>query len=726
MTPNASSVRRFSRALVISACAALSTSAAAAAAAQEPGQPPDTTAVDTPGAAARADTSFADTVAFEPVVVTVTRAEEEALRAPAAISVVGEEDIQLGQRTLTLDESLARVPGVLAQNRNNFSIGERLAIRGFGARAAFGIRGVRLILDGIPQTLADGQSVSSNIDLSSAGRIEVLRGPSSSLYGNAAGGVVDIRTEAPPPEPTLSSRFTGGAFDLQKYEVAFAGRSALVGYVVNVNRTDYEGFRDHSRFESSLVNARVTVAPDERSEWAFIVNYNDTPTAESPGSLTKAQADSAPDQARQVNVDTRSGEEHQQLQGGVSYSRAIGENQGFFARAYALTRDVLNPLPFAFIDLERFAGGGGLQYTNEGSLFGRGNRVVVGADLDLQSDDRKNFDNDAGSPGAETLLDQDEQVTSLGFYVQNETEVASNLELTLGVRYDRVHFEVDDRLLDDGSDDSGSRTLDQGAVDLLGLGVSPLVGLRWSPTPRVNLYGNVATSFQTPTTTELANRPTGAGGFNPDLEPQRATSYELGVKGLLGERVTYDVAGYLIDIRDELIPFEVPDQPQRQFFRNAGSSQHNGVEASLRARLNDVFSAGLAYTYAHYFFDEFRTASDTLDGNRIPGVPDHRAFAQLGYLDGRGLFADVEAEYNDAYFVDDANTTKNDSYVVVGVRGGWTGDLGSWEVRPFVGVNNVFDEEYSGSVVVNAVGSRFFEPSPGRNAFAGLGLAYRF
>ena len=201
--------------------------------AQEPGQPPDTTAVDTLGAAARADTSFADTVAFEPVVVTVTRAEEEALRAPAAISVVGEEDIQLGQRTLTLEESLARVPGVLAQNRNNFSIGERLAIRGFGARAAFGIRGVRLILDGIPQTLADGQSVSSNIDLSSAGRIEVLRGPSSSLYGNAAGGVVDIRTEAPPSEPTLSSRFTGGAFDLQKYEVAIAGRSALVGYLVN-------------------------------------------------------------------------------------------------------------------------------------------------------------------------------------------------------------------------------------------------------------------------------------------------------------------------------------------------------------------------------------------------------------------------------------------------------------------------------------------------------------
>jgi iron complex outermembrane receptor protein len=693
-----------------------------AAVAQEPKRP-----AGRPAQAADT-TALRDTLRFEPVVVTVTRAEDEALKSPTAISVVEQEDISLAQRTLTLDEPLKRVPGVLAQNRNNFSIGERLSIRGFGARSGFGIRGVKLILDGIPQTLADGQSVSSNIDLASAGRIEVLRGPSSSLYGNAAGGVVDIHTALPPETPRLTTSFTAGRFDLQKYLVQLAGRADRLGYSIDANRLDYNGFRGHSRVESSLLNARLTFDPDTESQFGLILNYNDTPVAESPGSLTRAQADSAPGQANSRNVSTESGESHHQAQAGLSYSRAMPNGHWISARIYGLTREVNNPLPFAVIQLERFAGGGGLQHINEWRPFGWEGRLTIGVDLDVQSDDRQNFENAAperpGKPGDKTL-DQDEHVTSLGIYLQNETALREDLELTLGVRYDRVRFEVEDRLLENG-DDSGARTLDDGAVDILGLGVSPLAGIRYSPTPELNLYANVATSFQTPTTTELANRPSGEGGFNPDLEPQKATSYEVGLKGFLGQLITFDLAAFLIDVRDELIPFESPGQEQRQFFRNAGTAQHNGIEASLEARLADYLSAELAYAYSNFFFDEFRTDEATFDGNKIPGVPTHRAFAEIGYSHPRSLFAFVDAEYSDAYFVDDANTTKNDSYVVVSLRGGWSGEVGDFDVRPFIGVNNLFDEEYSGSVVVNAVGSRYFEPSPGRNVYGGLAVAYRF
>jgi iron complex outermembrane receptor protein len=708
-----------------------------------PAVPPDTTVADTTTIGVPPDTSISDTTAIdqaetatledtlraEPVVVTVTRAEEEALRAPLSISVVDTDDIQLGQRTLTFDEALSRVPGIFAQNRQNFSIGERLSIRGFGARAAFGIRGVKLILDGIPQTLADGQSVSSNIDLASAGRIEVIRGPASSLYGNAAGGVVNILTEPPPPTPTLSSSFTAGRFDLQKYQAQFAGRTGPegeVGYIVDVNRLDYNGFRAHSRVESNLANARLTWSPDERSEWALILNYNDTPTAESPGSLTRAQADTAPSSANPASVATDAGESHDQAQAGLSYNRQMGSGHLISARLYGLTRDVANPLPFAFIQIERFAGGGGLQHINAWTPFGRTSRLTVGVDLDVQSDDRQNFNNEAGEPGDETLLDQDEQVTSWGIYVQNETELTENVEITLGVRYDRVRFEVDDRLLEDG-DDSGVRTLDEGAVDIGNdFGVSPMAAIRYSLTPAVNLYATVATSFQTPTTTELANRPTGAGGFNPDLGPQSATNYEVGIKGEVADRVIYTLAGFLIDVQDELIPFEVPDQPQRQFFRNAGSSQHNGVEASLSARLTDFLRADLAYAYSDFYFKEFRTEEAVFDDNEIPGVPPHRVFAQLGYQDERAIFAFLEGEFVDSYFVDDANTTRNNSYFVASARAGWTGEFSGFEVRPFIGVNNIFDEQYIGSVVVNAVGGRFFEPAPDRNVYGGVAVAYRF
>ncbi len=710
--------------------------ALAPARAQEPaappeGGPPADTAV-APGAQpadttrAPADTTgFGAPVEIAPIVVTVTRAEKEDIRSPRAISVVEEQDIQGARRTLTIDESLIRVPGVVAQNRNNFSIGERLSIRGFGARAAFGVRGIKIVLDGIPQTLADGQSVTSNIDLASAGRIEIIRGPTSSLYGNAAGGVVEVFTENPPSSPSLTGSFTGGDFDLRKYLVKFSGRMGSVGWVLDGNYLDYDGFRDHSRVENTLLNANATYGPDEKSLLRVILNYNDTPVAESPGSLTRAQVDSSRSQANPNNVRQDTGESHDQLQGGVAYTRDLTEAQTLSARLYALTRNVDNPIPGTIVAFDRFAGGSGIQYADTGPLFGLGNRVVVGADFDLQDDNRLNFVNDLGSRGA-TTLDQDEQVTALGVYVQNETQLAELVELTLGARYDRVRFEVEDHFLQDGSDDSGARTLDDGAVDVFGLGLSPMAGLRYSPSEAANLYANVATSFQTPTTTELANRPDGAGGFNPELEPEKATSWELGLKGVVGDRFTYQVAGFLIDVRDELIPFEVPDQPQRQFFRNAGSASHNGIEIGAGARLLPAVGVELAYTYSNFFFDEFQTEDAEFDGNKIPGVPPHHAFLQVGYDDARLPFAFVEAEYADAYFVDDANTEKNDSYIVVNLRAGWNGELGGLRWKPFIGIGNVCDDEYNGSVVVNAFGGRFYEPSPGRNVYAGLGVEYAF
>jgi iron complex outermembrane receptor protein len=722
------------RAGVVAGLVCLIAAFAPAARAQEPGAPgeptgpADTTATqaaDTTRTPAADTTAFGTPIKISPVVVTVTRAEKEETQSPRAISVVGETDIQAGQRTLTIDEALARVPGAFANNRNNFSLGERLSIRGFGARATFGIRGVKIVLDGIPQTLADGQSVSSNIDLASAGRIEVIRGPTSSLYGNAAGGVVEVFTETPPSSPTLSTSFMGGEFDLQKYLLKFAGRSGEVGWVVDGNRLNYDGFRDHSRVENTLTNANLTYTPDERSLWRAIFNYNDTPVAESPGSLTRAQVDSARSQANPTNVTQKTGESHHQAQGALSYTRELAEGHTILARLYGLTRKVDNPIPQTIVVFDRFAGGSGLQYSNARRLFGLGNRFITGADLDFQNDDRSNFQNQQGSRGA-TTLDQDEHVTALGIYLQNETALTERVELTLGARYDRVRFKADDHFLEDGTDDSGVRTLDGGAVDVFGLGLSPMAGLRYSPSEAVNVYANVATSFQTPTTTELANRPDGAGGFNPDLEPEKATSLELGVKGLVGDWLSYQVAGFMIDVRDELIPFEVPDQPQRQFFRNAGSAQHNGVELGASARLGRGVTVEYAYTYSNFFFDEFRTEDAVFDGNDIPGVPPHHALLQVGYDDGRLPYAFVEAEYADAYFVNDANTAKNDSYVVVDLRGGWDVELGGLVWRPFIGVGNLFDEEYNGSVVVNAFGGRFFEPSPGRNVYGGLGVAYAF
>ncbi len=457
---------------------------------------------------------------FEPIVVTATRLRQPLADVPAAFSLLESADIHEGRPALGLDESLARVPGVFVQNTRNFAQDLRMQIRGFGTRAAFGIREIKVLVDGLPETLPDGQTELDALDLGAAEHIEVLRAPASSLYGNASGGVIQIFTEDAPDVPTARVRVMGGSYGLGKYEVGGGGRAGRAGLSLHSSFLHLDGYRDHSAVRRGTLTSKLRYALDDATELTLLLNGLDTPRAKDPGALTRDEVRADPRQARDVSRRLDAGEQVQQGRLGMTLRHRSTRGE-LAAYGYALYRDFEGKLPIVpeagdgITTLQRFSPGGGLLYQVDARLGGFAERFMLGVDAQHQDDARRRFANLEGDRGTRGL-EQRERVTGVGPFVRAAWLIRDDLELSAGVRYDRVRFEVD---VDVPSDATGSGTRTMEAW-------SPAGGIRWSARPWLSVFANVGTAFQVPTTTELAN-PQGAG-FNPDLEPQKATSYEIG------------------------------------------------------------------------------------------------------------------------------------------------------------------------------------------------------
>ena len=652
----------------------------------------------------------AQPLVMEPLRIEAPRWEADWLEAPAAVSTVDLERTEQGAQGLAIDEALNRLPGVFVQNRYNFSQGERLSIRGFGARAGFGIRGVRVLLDGMPLTLPDGQTELDGLDLGLADRIELIRGPASALYGNGAGGVVLIST--PVPEQTYAdATLSAGSFGFRSLRLEGGGSVGDWSYLAAVNRMEIDGYRDHSGAEESNFYGKAVRRLDN-GDLTFLLSLSEG-DREDPGGLTIEQVRADREQARPESLVFNSGEEATQSRAAVMLRRQLTADSEYRLRVFAGHRDFANRLPFdngGQVAFDRLLGGLGAQYLRHGELAGRPNRFTVGADFEFQRDDRRNYVNAAGRRGARTL-DQLEKVSSLGLFAENELALAERWTLTVAGRFDEVRLEVDDDFLAYGRDDSGDRTLDEWSY---------LGGLSYALAPRHRLYANIGSSFETPTTNELAN-PAGVG-FYPDLDPQQAVNRELGVKGEW-QRLRYEVTAFSIRLRDELVPYSLEEQPGRNFFRNAGRSRREGIELSLGWQLSPDWQLNGAYTYAEYEFKRFRQGGEVFDGNTIPGLPRETLFLEAA-LNTPTHFASLQFRHVGKLYADDANTTSVDAFNLVDLRGGLRLPLGPLRGEIYAGINNLTDEEYFANVRINDFGRRYYEPAPGRNYYAGLTLRY--
>jgi iron complex outermembrane recepter protein len=661
-----------------------------------------------------------------PVEVTVTRdAARATLELPYALSRVVPDSVRPALRHVSFDEMLLALPGVSVANRNNPTQDPRISIRGFGARSAFGVRGVRVVRDGIPLTLADGQTPIDYLDLESVGRIEVIRGSAGSLYGNAAGGVVDVRT-IDPPSDVVAGRATGygGSYGLKRWATAVGGTSGPVRYQGDLSRTEQEGFRRNARQQSTGGTARLLLA-NQTSEVALSYTGYDTPTAENPGALTAAEMDQDPRQADPAQIRKGARKAVQQSQLGLSGTRRSSSGMELSASAHYGWRTLDNPLTFAIVDVDRTTAGVAARVTAPARAFGLEHRLSAGVDAQFQDDDRSNFANCNFVPplAAPTAacpvlsqergvlqLDQRERVSGIGPFIRDEIAFADRYRVTLGARADYVRFRVDDHLIvGTNPDDSGERTLHA---------ISPLLGFVARLSALHAAYANVSTAFETPTATELANQPDGSAGINPTLDPQYATTIEAGFKGTAMGRVRYDASLFATRVRDELIPFEVPGGGGRRYFRNAGSTRRRGAELGLAASLGKA-TVGASYSYSDFFFSDYTVGTNDYSDNRIPGVPNQQV---QGYAtwNWRGWFATVEGQASGGMYMDDANSLRSGGWEIMNTRVGGRLPIGDVTLAPVVAVSNLFDRTYAGSIVVNAAAGRYFEPAPGRTIYAGL------
>lgn len=647
---------------------------------------------------------------LEEVIVTATRLPTEANRLPFAVARVEREEIQVARQQLGLDEALAGVPGVFFQNRYNFAQDLRIAIRGFGARADFGIRGIRLVADGIPLTLPDGQGSVDSIDLGSAESIEVLRGPFSAVYGAASGGVILIRSEEGPAEPFASARLNSGSYEFGEAQLKTGGQAGDFNYLANVSAMRLDGYREHSETERYLLNARMRHRFDERTKLTVVVNAVDSPQADDPGGLTAAEAAADPRQAAPRNVQFDAGESLDQQSLGAALSTSYSGGAEMLLHAHLVNRDFSNRLPFdvnangqgGSVDLGRRFHGLGGRWTLP---FAAGARLVVGAEYAAQRDRRVRFANNFGVLGPLTT-DQDEDVTDYAAFVQAMWPLGERLTANAGLRYDELDYSVRDRLGLGGSGDASFSAL------------SPMAGASWAFSENATIYGNVSRSFDPPATTELAN-PEAATGFNQALDEQTATNFEVGVKGE-ENGYRYELAMFHIAVDDAIVPFELAASGQT-FYENAGSSRHEGIETSASRALTDSLDLSLSYTWSDFTFDRFEGLDGAVhDGNRIPGIPRHLVQGELHWQPRAGWFGAFDVLHASSFYADNANRVEAGDYTVANLRFEYRWEGSRYEVAPFAGVNNLFDENYSGNVRLNAIFGRYYEPAPGRNVFAGI------
>tara|TARA_R110002096_G_scaffold17196_2_gene59443 strand:+ start:26451 stop:28508 length:2058 start_codon:yes stop_codon:yes gene_type:complete len=650
---------------------------------------------------------------LDEIVVSATRLETSLRGTARSVSLVDKERIQNGTQQLGLDEALSGVPGLYMQNRYNFAQDLRVALRGFGARSSFGVRGVKIVIDGIPETLPDGQAQVDSIDLGSVKRIEVLRGPASSLYGNSSGGVIAIESELGDGPQFVSASLGAGELGYSRIGLKAGGQAGNVDYLLNVSSQEIDGWREQSESQIRMLNGKVRIPIGSNDRLRIALNLTDQPTANDPGGINAAQAAADPRSARDANLLFDSGESMDQQRIGLLYTR--DRDAGTLTlRNYYLWRDFANRLPFGsggIVEFDRLVYGFGAQY-QLGDMLPENFELAFGVDLDRQDDDRRRFDNNDGSYGA-LSFEQREQVSSNAIYLQAQYALDEIWSLSAGARYDEIEFDVRDQFLADG-DDSGKLDFDQ---------FSPTLGVI-ADLDKYILFASWSSSFETPTTTELAN-PDASGGFNPLLEPQLADSFELGIK-TGNERLFFELAVFQIDIDDELVPFELAAFPERTFFVNAGQSDRRGIETAVSWRHDSGFGVDASYTWSDFTYDQFTDDNgNDFSGNELPGLPGHFGYLGLNYKTQSGLAIALETSYSGKLFANNANSAEVDAYTVSNLRLYDEFEFGRWQVRPYFGINNLFDERYNSNIRINAFGGRYFEPAPDRNVYAGVTVNFQ-
>lgn len=680
---------------------------------------------------------------LSPVVVTVTRGvEQRSFDTPASVDVIDAATIRNGQLQVNLSESLARVPGVVALNRQNYAQDIQISSRGFGARSTFGVRGLRLYVDGIPATGPDGQGQVSHFDLASAARIEVLRGPFSALYGNSSGGVISMFTADGGPETVAELSTAFGSDGVNRTGLKLSGQQGALQYNLSGSRFETDGSRDHSAAQRTGFNGKVKYTLNEDTRWTFVLNSVRMPDVQDPLGLTRPELQANPRQATPVALTFNTRKSVDQTQGGLVLDHRFDAGNAMQLTAYygeratrqfqAIPVATQQPAthPGGLIDLERRYGGVDARWIRKARLLEQPLTLTAGLSADRLEEARRGFQNFVGSTlGVQGALRRDEAnvVQSFDQYLQAEWTPALRWRVSAGLRHSKVKFDSNDHYIVAGNpDDSGSVSYSA---------TSPVLGLVFHATNAVNLYAALGKGFETPTLNELAYRPSGGTGLNFNLRSASSRQWEIGVKSQFGEDWALNAAWFRARTADEIAVLS--NAGGRSTFQNVGSTRREGIEAALSGRWQGGWSTYAAATWLDAVYrDGFLTCTAApcttpntpiAAGNRIPGIPRASLYAELAWAHRPwGLETAAEFRRVGKLYVDDRNTDAAPASNVFNLRVSLAQKTGRWSLREFLRVDNLGNRDYVGSVIVNEGNSRFFEPAPGRTWLVGVNAGYQF
>ena len=671
------------------------------------------------------------------MVVTAAPTTVSELDTPAAVSVVNGDEMRQAAPRVNLSESLGAVPGLQVQNRQNYAQDLQLSIRGFGSRSTYGVRGLRIYVDGIPATMPDGQGQTSNIDIGSVDTIEVLRGPFSALYGNSSGGVINVTSQTGTQPPTVEASSYYGSFGTWHYGMKATGavgdgsHAGDVDYTVSTNRFTTHGYRDHSGARKNLANARLGVRINDVSKLTLLLNSVDIKANDAGGLTADEWRDNPRQSPRGDQYNTR--KNTRQTQAGLRYERQLSAQDDLSVMMYAGERETtqFQSIPRApqlkpshaggVIDLTRHYQGIDTRLTHRGELLVPVT-LTAGLDYENMSERRKGYENFVmvnGAPqyGEQGALRRNERnlMWNVDPYLQTQWQLTDKLSLDAGVRYSSVWFDSNDYYITPGNgDDSGDASYHKWL---------PAGSLKYALTDAWNVYLSAGRGFETPTINELSYRSDNQSGLNFGLKPSTNDTVEIGSKTRLGNGLL-TAALFQTNTDNEIVVDS--SSGGRTSYKNAGKTRRQGMELGLDQQFGESWRLKAAWTWLDATYRTNVCDDASCNGNRIPGIARNMGYASFGYQPEQGWYAGSDIRYMSDIMANDENTAKAPSWTVVGLTTGYKWSYGRMDMDLFGRVDNLFDREYVGSVIVNESNGRYYEPAPGRNYGIGLNLAWRF
>ena len=611
----------------------------------------------------------------------------------------------------SINEHLNNVAGIFSMSAFNFSQDSRISSRGFGSRAAFGIRGIKIIVDDIPSSTPDGQAQLDDIDFSMLNNIELVRGPSAGLYGNSSGGVLSLNSTVINNEKSFNVKTVIGSYGRKQFLAGINIGNEKAGFSFNFNRSVLDGYRYWSEYENNILTLRGRINVGGKGKITANFSYLSNPVANDPGAVNEEELTLGRKLPRDRNEFYRTREIVKQLKSSLLYDYKITEGFSLKAKTYLIKRNFENFLPFenaGAVTIDRLFTGASVDISKEIKWKNNSLNLLIGSEYENQNDDRKQYTNIRGVRLTNTF-DQTEIFNDFAMYFLSSLKIKEKWNVDLNLRYDNITTEAKDKYFVDGNQ---SASTSQSVVN-------PAFAVNYRIKNNISIGSVFSTGFENPTLNELSNNPNGVGGFNADLKPMKSENYELNVK-LNASKLYVQLAMFRINTTNEIIAFELPNQNGRSYYRNAGSTSRTGIEVELKYDVSKYLKVRTNHTISKFVYDDYLS----FNGNDMPGLPQLNSNLNIEYRLKDKVTIFFDNNYISSVMLNDANTFSVPSWVVSNFRANYNLKFYNQAFDIFGGINNLFDQQYFSNLRINAAGNRFYEAAPERNYF--FGLSFKF